>query len=110
MHRLLVTHQLQYLSSPHVSHVVVIKHGTIAEQGKYLELLHRPDSELARLMSDFQNESDHSQDAMSAPILESNIEADSEEASKMHDKTNVKPVQALMTKEERLKGSLDWVC
>jgi ATP-binding cassette subfamily C (CFTR/MRP) protein 1 len=50
--RVLVTHQLQYVSRPEVSHVVVLKDGMIAEQGSYREL-YAARGELFRLMKDF---------------------------------------------------------
>ncbi|KAF8440807.1 P-loop containing nucleoside triphosphate hydrolase protein [Boletus edulis BED1] len=57
--RVLVTHQLQYLSQ--VDHIIVVSDGTIVEQGSFDELLVR-NGELTRLLSDIHTTSEGSGD------------------------------------------------
>ncbi len=58
--RVLVTHQLQYLNAPQVQRVVVIKDGTVWEQGTFAELMDRPEGEMRRLMDEYADgSSDH---------------------------------------------------
>jgi hypothetical protein len=42
----------RYLNAPQVDHVVVIKDGTVWEQGTYAQLMDRPDGEMRRLMDE----------------------------------------------------------
>lgn len=48
---LLVTNALQYLSSPYVDRIVVLKDGRITEEGSYEELSQAPDSLFASFLS-----------------------------------------------------------
>lgn len=47
--RLLVTNQLQFLNHPAVAKVLVMEEGKVVEEGRFAELLARPESRLARM-------------------------------------------------------------
>jgi ATP-binding cassette subfamily C (CFTR/MRP) protein 1 len=55
--RVLVTHQLHYTSSPQVNSIVVLKNGTVVEQGSYVDLMGTK-GELYRLVEEFSKAQD----------------------------------------------------
>lgn len=48
---ILVTNAIQYLSNPHVSRIVVLNQGTVAEVGTYKQLSNNPDSLFSAMLS-----------------------------------------------------------
>jgi ATP-binding cassette, subfamily C (CFTR/MRP), member 1 len=94
--RLLVTHQLHFLC--HMDHIVCMDQGRIGEQGSFDQLM-AADGTFAQLMSEYggaPEEPDHEQHHAQPPV---DAKADKEKAERKQSDT-------LMTKEERVTGSV----
>ncbi|ORX39512.1 hypothetical protein BCR36DRAFT_416970 [Piromyces finnis] len=111
--RILVTHQLHLLSK--VDYIVVMKNGRIEEQGQYKELLIK-NGELARLLkvsgdNESETKENYEESLDISTISDSDItkcEFDSSEsiASSISEEDNKKPVQGIISQEERPTGSI----
>jgi ABC-type multidrug transport system fused ATPase/permease subunit len=97
--RVLVTHQLQYLSQ--VDHIVVLADGSIAEQGSYADLV-RSGGELSRLLNDMQSfthgKSDDSNNSLTRRNTVKSISKDQDEKPQTED--------VFIVEEERATGSI----
>jgi ABC-type multidrug transport system fused ATPase/permease subunit len=129
--RVLVTHQLQYLSSGKFDHIIVLKDGGIFEQGSYEELM-QSQGEMHRLLmalgkeedtsgseSESEPDSQKSQPAVEGGVASATAAASTDTAvvakkrTKSAEEVKVKMPEkkkatALMTQEERQTGSVSW--
>jgi ATP-binding cassette subfamily C (CFTR/MRP) protein 1 len=101
--RVLVTHQLQYLS--HCDYIVFLKEGRIAEQGTFSELM-QGDQDFMKLMQDFGGQSKKAGgNSTEEPESQKKVaKVETLQASKALDKDKIE----LMQVEERARGGLGW--
>ena len=77
--RVLVTHQLAFCSAPTVDRILVIKDGTIFEDGSFTTLMANPAGELHRLMEEFRKvdlDQDGDDDEQVVDVLVNDLQTD----------------------------------
>ena len=97
--RVLVTHQFQYLNQ--VDHIIVVSHGTVAEQGSFDDLV-ASNGRLTRLLSDVQTTSDVSDYNTKKGEKRKNTSGPPKAMAKQEETTD-----QIIAEEERNTGAVD---
>jgi ABC-type multidrug transport system fused ATPase/permease subunit len=105
--RILVTHQLSFVSDPSIDQIIVIKDNTIFEQGTYAQLMSRPEGELCRLVSEFVKSSTTDDNTDAAAADADAVKVDSAKPSDVSSASSVETVttQALTEKLKRHRSN-----